>query len=306
LALQDSGNILLIFAEVIINRRSKLIARGSAMVAGLLLAAWGLPQDAKAFPPAPFFTVYGDVRDQYGVLLPAGGGSVVVYQGSKEILRQSLSAVSGEDHNYQMRMRMDMLRAATASYSSSAVTAGTVFTLGVDIGGVIYYPLEMSHPPTVGNPADRKRLNLTLGIDSDGDGLPDAWEESQLYQGGYLPGENGWDLSLIDRDGDLDKDGISNFNEYLAGTYASDATSTLGLQIKEKLADSVRLEFYGIYGKTYAIESSTDLKTWAAVPFSVAEETAVAQSSLIATTTGITSVYSTATAAGTFYRLSIR
>jgi len=265
-----------------------------------------LSQVTWGFPPAPFYTIYGDVRDQYGLLLPAGTGSVVMSQGTKEIFRQPFTAVSGQDYNYQARVRMDMLRVATASYSSSAVTAGSAYTLSIEIGGTYYFPIEMRTPPTVGNPADRRRLDLTLGVDSDGDGLPDAWEESQLYQAGFLPDENGWDLSLLDRDGDFDKDGISNYNEYLAGTYATDRNSKLGLSIKEKLVDTVRLEFYGFYGKTYLLEATTDLVNWSSVPFSVNAQDAVAQSSLVATTSGITSIYSAATAAGTYYRLSIR
>lgn len=278
--------------------------RKLSLGAGLLAVAW--PVISAAFPPAPFYTIHGDVRDQYGLLLSAGGGSVVVSQGTKEVLRQPITEVTGEDFNYQIRLRMDMLRVATASYSSAAVTAGSIYTLSVDIGGVLYFPIEMRTPPTVGNPAERRRLDLTLGIDLDGDGLPDAWEESQLYQGGILPDDDGWDLALIDREGDFDNDGISNYLEYLSGTYAADPNSKLSLEIKEKLADSVRLEFYGIFGKSYILEASTDLTAWAAVPFSVGDPTSVAQSGLVATTSGITSVFSAATASGTYYRLSIR
>jgi len=191
------------------------------------------------------------------------------------------------------------------------VSTASQYTLAIDIGGVLYHPIEINAtPPKVGTPASRVRLDLTLGIDSDGDGLPDAWEESQLYQAGYLPGEDGWDLSLIDRDGDLDNDGLSNRLEYIAGTYAGDATSTIGLEIKEKSGENVRLETYAIYGKSYSIESSTDLETWTATSFSTAdpagEEPGEFQASLVSTTTGITSLFTRATGTKTYYRLNIR
>ena len=67
----------------------------------------------------------------------------------------------------------------------------------------------------------RDESGRTLRVDG---GIPDAWEQSQLYAAGILPGEDGWDLSLIDRDGDFDKDGISNWLEYIAGTFATDPT----------------------------------------------------------------------------------
>jgi len=274
---------------------------------GLALLAGAAVQ---AFPPAPYFSVYGDVRDAYGLLLPPGGSTVVVSQSGKEILREALTAVDGADYNYQIRLRMDMLRASTATYSSLTVNPGAAFTLTVKIGDQTYYPIEMATPPTVGKPSDRRRLNLTLGVDSDGDGLPDAWEESQLYQAGIQAGPNGWDLSLINRDGDLDKDGVSNGVEYIAGTYAGDATSTLDLQIKEKRAADTRLEFYAIYGKSYTLQASSDLKTWSALPFSLEDAAAAtpppAQPSYAATTTGVTSIHVPSPGSTTYYRLQIR
>jgi hypothetical protein len=147
-------------------------------------------------------------------------------------------------------------------------------------------------------------------VDSDGDGLPDAWEEAQLYHGGKLPGENGWDLSLIDKAGDFDKDGVSNGTEYLAGTYATDSSSVLSLSIKEKHATSARLEFYAFYGKSYKLEASTDMKTWSAIPFSLSDPAtpgaAAAQSSLTSTVTDVISIYADASAPSTYYRLIAR
>ena len=106
------------------------------------------------------------------------------------------------------------------------------------------------------------RLDLTLGEDSDGDGIPDAWEFEQLYQAGTTPGPDGWDLSLTDRNGDLDGDGQSNHEEYLAGTSAADPSEMLRLEIKELRDAQPRLEFYGRATKTYTIEASSDMRTW--------------------------------------------
>jgi hypothetical protein len=264
----------------------------------------------RAFPPAPYYTVYGDVRDQYGILIPADGAAVVVYKSGKELMRQELVASAGTDFNYQLRLRIDMLRSTTTSYSSVALTSGTIYTLAVSIGSQLYYPIEMATSPVIGSASARRRLNLTLGVDSDGDGLPDAWEEAQLYHGGQTPGDNGWDLSLIDKNGDFDKDGVSNYTEYVAGTYATDRSSVLSLSIKEKLATSARLEFYAFYGKSYTLESTTDLKTWSSTPFSLtdpaAPDAAAAQSSLTSTVTEVISIYADASAQSTYYRLIAR
>jgi hypothetical protein len=284
---------------------------GSTRPVWVALAATFWAQSLQAFPPAPFHTIYGDVRDDHGVLIPAAGAAVVMSQGGVQRMREQLTAISGADFNYELRMRMDMGRSLTATYSSLVVSTASAYTLAVDIGGVLYHPIEITTtPPTVGAPAARVRLNLTLGVDSDGDGLPDAWEESQLYQAGHLPGENGWDLSLLDSDGDLDKDGLSNGTEYIAGTYAGDATSTISMVIREKVGENVRLETYAIFGKSYTIESSTDLKIWAAASFSLADPAGEApaefQASLVSPVTGVTSLYAKGTAATTYYRLNIR
>jgi hypothetical protein len=279
----------------------------------LMAATWPFVSGVlplQAYPPAPFHTIYGDVRDGFGVLIPADGAAVIVYKGGNEIMRQSLVAAAGTDFNYQIRLRIDMLRASTTIYSSVALTSGTVYTLAVSIGSQLYYPIEMATPPVIGSASARRRLNLTLGVDGDGDGLPDAWEEAQLYHGGLLPGENGWDLSLIDKNGDFDKDGVSNYTEYIAGTYATDSSSVLSLAIKEKLATSARLEFYAFYGRSYTLESTTDLKTWTSTPFSLSDPAdpaaAAAQSSLTSTVTEVISIYAGAAAPTTYYRLIAR
>jgi hypothetical protein len=98
---------------------------------------------------------------------------------------------------------------------------------------------------------------------------------------------------------------VSNGIEYVSGTYATDSTSVLSLSIKEKLATSARLEFYAFYGKSYTLESTTDLKTWTPVPFSAAPG-AAAQSSLTSTVTAVISIYADASAQSTYYRLIAR
>jgi hypothetical protein len=267
-------------------------------------------QPLEGFPPAPFHTLYGDVRDQYGKLIPSEGSSVILYQSGKEVMRQSLTVPGALDYNYEMRLRIDMKRPSTSSYTSIALATGSSYTIAVDIGGQLYYPIEVTAPQTTGAAASRRRLNLTLGVDSDGDGLPDAWEEAQLYHAGLLPGENGWELSLIDRDGDFDGDGISNGSEYIAGTYATDSDSILSLSMKEKLTTSARLEFYAFYGRSYTLESTTDLKTWKAVSFSLSDpaapDAAAVQSSLTSTVTDVISIYADASAQSTYYRLIAR
>lgn len=225
---------------------------------------------AQAFPPAPHYTLYGLVRDQVGQTVVADGAVVILLKGGVEMGRGSISTLSGLDHNYEISIRIDHNRSGTTLYNSKALAAQGPFSLVVEMNGSRFYPIEVSGNLTAGRGGERVRLDLNLGADSDGDGLPDVWEQWQLYQAGYYPDENGlWPIQLLNRDGDFDGDGLSNWMEYVAGTFAGDATETFGLEIKEKTLSSVRFEFFSIIGKAYTIERSTDARVWSQVAFSV-------------------------------------
>lgn len=288
-----------------------------------------------AFPPAPFYTLHGMVRDENGQTLRVDGAKVSFYKDTTELFSETIKESTQPDQNYQLRLRMDMLRSGTKSYSDLANTTGTAFSLRIVMHDVAYLPIEMSSPRVIGKPGERTRLDLTLGVDSDGDGIPDAWEQSQLFAGGITPGQNGWDLSLLDRDGDFDGDGISNWNEYIAGTYATDPTHFLSVRSLVKFPESVRLGFYSIYGRRYSLETSTDLKTWSPASLYLSnpaplngsgpvdpdkpppppelptdkyhpDAPPVAETSLLATGSELVNIYAAAGAKPVFYRLKVR
>lgn len=261
---------------------------------------------ALAFPPAPYYTLYGMVRDQVGQTVTAEGAEVILLKGGVEVGRTPIT-LSQIDSNYQLFMRLDQARSGTTFYTDKAVAAGGLFSLVVSMNGELFYPIEVSGTLTAGKGGERVKLDLTLGEDKDKDGLPDTWEAWQLYQAGLYPDENGnWNLSLIDKNGDFDKDGQSNLFEYIAGTFAGDATETFGLSIQEKLSQNVRFEFYGITGKVYTIESSFDMKTWTRVPFAVGAP-GTGNNAHQATDVGIVSAFTAPrSSAAEFYRLSVR
>ena len=67
---------------------------------------------------------------------------------------------------------------------------------------------------SMGRPGGITQLDLTLGEDLDGDGLPDAWERSIA--------DAGLSINEILPGGDNDKDGLTNLEEYKSGNYAFD------------------------------------------------------------------------------------
>src|SRR6185369_12599050 len=119
-----------------------------------------------------------------------------------------------------------------------------------------YLPLEMVLGlRLLGEPAASTRIDLTLGVDTDGDGLPDAWELAN----GLNPNDP------TDADRDLDGDGISNRTEYLAGTYAFDPADGFRLTLTGVTAGASDMEFLAIRGRTYTVEASLNLKQWTPV-----------------------------------------
>jgi hypothetical protein len=261
---------------------------------------------AVAFPPAPYYTIYGVVRDQVGQTVTAEGAEVILLKGGVEVGRTPI--VSNRiDQSYELNLRIDQNRSGTTFYTDKAVAAGGLFSVVVSMNGELFYPIEVSGNLTAGKGGERVKLDLTLGEDRDKDGLPDTWEAWQLYQAGLYPGDDGlWDLSLLDKGGDFDKDGQSNLLEYIAGTFAGDATETFGLSIQEKLPQNVRFEFYGITGKVYTIESSFDMKTWTRVPFAIGAP-GTGNNAHQATDVGIVSAFTAPrSSAAEFYRLSVR
>ena len=271
-----------------------------------LLSLLFLSGTVSAFPPAPYYTLYGMVRDQVGQTITADGAEVILLKGGVEVGRAPITS-SRLDQSYELNIRLDHARSGTVFYNNKAVATGGLFSIVVSMNGELFYPIEVSGNLTAGKGGERVKLDLTLGEDKDKDGLPDTWEAWQLYQAGLYPDENGnWDLSLLDPNGDFDKDGQSNLLEYIAGTFAGDATERFGLTIKQKLPHSVRFEYYAITGKVYTIESSLDMQTWTRVSFAVGAP-GTGNNAHQATDVGIVSAYAAPRATTKeFYRLSVR
>ncbi len=78
--------------------------------------------------------------------------------------------------------------------------------------------------------------------DSDGDGMPDAWEQA-----------NGTFVYIPDADDDPDNDGMRNWEEYAAGTHPHDASSVLRFLQIRKEAGSVILQFMAISNRSYTV-----------------------------------------------------
>jgi hypothetical protein len=240
-------------------------ARALALGAWCLSGAWILVLGAfpvSAFPPAPHHTLYGVVRNQWGDPIEIFPSDVYLETALGTQLRVSVVNGLEAGTNYRLAVPMDS-GTATDLYKPTAMRPFFQFKLKVLIGQTTYVPIEMTgNFSQIGQPSQKTRLDLTLGVDSDGDGLPDEWEQA-------LISVYGGNLASINPNGDADGDGISNLNEYLAGTYAFDPSDGFRLSLVGLSAGNSQLEFLAIRGRSYTIQASSNLRQWTPVNFRV-------------------------------------
>ena len=267
---------------------------------------WLASPGALAFPPSPGFTVYGTVRDEYGWALSAPLTKIKFKNAATGALIAE-GPVGGASllENYRVRLPMDHLRTGSA-YRPTAVTGATAFTIEVSLNGVTYFPVPVAPPPSASPVATAfLHLDLMLGEDSDSDGLPDLWEQWQLEAAGLDPAR----LDLLTRTGDPDGDGMSNADEFIAGTFAFLSFDSLSLKFVEITPDDwSRMEFLAVIEKTYALQRSADLQTWEPAPFGLWDERAALRSDWKAPDTIQQTIQTPTGAVGQrwFYRLTVQ
>ena len=233
------------------------------------LALCAAADSARAFPPSPYYTIFGNIRDESGQLLASPGAKVVLLKNNKIVLEAPVTGNLIADQNYELKIPIDMLRPGTALYRDVAVVARSGYLIAVDFDGQRFYPVGTAGSLTSGGGSERERFDFVMGDDKDNDGLPDIWEEWQFISCNIPPGPDGYDLTKLNGTGDFDRDGVKDIDEYIQGTYACDGTSMMVIQFKENTDTVTRFEFGTVAGRTYKLQRSTNLMTWSGVPMSV-------------------------------------
>lgn len=215
---------------------------------------------ASAFPPAPHHRFYGMIRTEFGHPIASEDAQVYFQTTDGAVLSITAGRLLEPGVNYQLDVPMDS-GSTVELVNPSAMRPYAPFSMRVVIGSKVYVPLEtlLEANAVIGEPGARTRMDLTLGEDADGDGLPDAWEALLLSR---LDG-----VDDIDPDGDADGDGLSNLEEYLSGNLAYDAEHEFALDIVGVAPSGVTLQFLGVRGRSYTVLQSNDLSIWSPVEF---------------------------------------
>jgi hypothetical protein len=204
------------------------------------------------------------------------------------IVQAPTDSTLGVGINYQLHIPMDAGTTAQL-YQVTAMRPLLPFTINVTIGGVNYVPIQMTGKLWgMGNSGQSIRLDLILGVDGNNDGLPDSWQQA------IVNGDKTGTITSISQIGPnvLAANGLTNMQNFLLGLSALDSFNGVRLDVVGVAGGVVHLQFQGVTGRTYTINSSTDSVTWTAQAFSVSDPTVANPSgSFIATTVGVVDAY---------------
>ncbi len=229
----------------------------------LAVLAW-LPLVARAFPPAPHHLIYGLVRDEYGIPVMNPGAKVLLIAANGSTVSTTVVPGLALGINYALEVPMDF-GIAPGLYKANAQQRGAGYRLAVVVGAVTNTPLEMTGGLQVlGKPAEQTRWDLTLGEDTNGNHIPDAWERAFLAMAGL-----DLDLATLRADRDYTGSGRTLLAEYQLGGEAPDPDGEFRVTLLDRNDGAPVLGLTTKADRTYSVQGSSDLRQWMPLSFKI-------------------------------------
>jgi hypothetical protein len=136
--------------------------------------------------------------------------------------------------------------------SASVAGAGN-FMVSVTAAVPNNYVVTATATDVNGNTSEFSALQIVSSTDSDGDGIPDNWMVAHF---GHTTGMAGDKSRATD---DADGDGLTNLQEFLAGTDPKNPGSRFAITAIDRPGGTPRVSFQPVTGKTYRLEYRNDL-----------------------------------------------
>ncbi|HOW96897.1 MAG TPA: hypothetical protein P5567_13280 [Kiritimatiellia bacterium] len=208
--------------------------------------------------PQPMVVYYGQAKDDFGWPYTRDA-TVILRSGTNDVALHSIDGSLTPGINFALYAPLDDGR-DTNRYVRNAVRTGEVVTIVVRDAWGERTLLETNSIPAVTTPGDLICVNVTAGSDSDGDGLPDEWEQ-WLVDLSTNPAITS--VADIHAEDDFDGDGVPNGEEYRAGTFAFLDYDYFFIERSRLSAQGWWLiQFLSVPGKVYRLYEAYQVPTY--------------------------------------------
>ena len=225
--------------------------------------------------PQPSFNYYGQITTELGLpIIPDEQATLIVRSGDTVISRSPIQRSGVAGCNYIAEIPLDSDSTPYRDYALKSGAAVTFALADAKNRESALYPVGAI--PPVGRSGDAKRLDLSAGRDTIGDGLTDAFRDHIVAASqGRFTG-----LSEVLPEDDFDGDGMSNRDEFRSGTdatWAADVLQVAGFRPEE---GRLAFRFAAVEGIAYRVYGAGEVDAdgrfvWSPVQWSLTPDGAL-------------------------------